>query len=144
MGGPSRFAPGEGLVGKCDPPFPLVPFHGLKLDQATEWTSLELKREAARAGRVSLVTAPAQGTYFATVSGNRAAVIEVLDTVIIQGTSRRSQARPGDFVDCPGEQDVIHLEHHVPVGWLTAPVGKLVVEDDVVGHGNPGHGNAVP
>ena len=61
----------------------------------------------------------------------------VLDTVIIQGTGRRSQARPGDFVNCPGEQDVIHLEHHVPVGWLTAPVGKLVVEDDVVGHGNP-------
>ena len=132
------------LAGKCDPPLSLFSFDRFKLDQATELIPLELKREAARAGRVSLVAPTAPGTYLATVSRYRAAVIEVLETVIIQGASGSSQARPRNFIDRPGEQDIIYLEHHVPVGWILASLGKLVMENDVVGHGIPRHGKALP
>jgi hypothetical protein len=98
-------------------------------------TSLELKGEAMHPGRVSLVGATVPGNDLAAVSRNRTAVIEVLQAVVLQETCCRSEARPWSFINCPGEQDILDLEHHVPVGGAFTSSRELVMKNDIVGHG---------
>jgi len=127
----------ELLFRECDPPVSFFFFCRFKLDQALELTSLELKRKAIYPGRASLEGATVPGNDLAAVSRNRTAVIEVFQAVILQETCCRSEARPGGFIHCPGEQDSLDLEHHVPVGGAITSSRELVMKNDVVGHGIP-------